>query len=142
MSCWLPRYNILRHPAGRSQETYGEDVHHLSRMAIASVRGVQQYVLANPKHYTANSIEEQTVEVDVSIDERSLREIYLPQFRAAVAHEGGAASIMTAYNSVNGQFCSENWNSCSANPEDRVGLRWFRAIRTGSSVRSPPWERL
>jgi beta-glucosidase len=103
-----PTINILRHPSwGRSQETYSEDVHHLSRMAIASIQGVQEYVLANPKHYTANSIEDTRFEVDVSVDERSLREIYLPQFRAAVT-EGGAASVMTSYNSVNGQFCSEN----------------------------------
>ena len=103
-----PTINILRHPSwGRSQETYGEDVHHLSRMAVAFVRGVQEHVLANPKHYAANSIEDTRFSVDVSIDERSLREIYLPQFRAAVT-EGAAASLMTSYNSVNGQFCSEN----------------------------------
>jgi len=103
-----PTINILRHPSwGRSQETYSEDVHHLSQMAIASIQGVQEYVLANPKHYTANSIEDTRFEVDVTIDERSLREIYLPQFRAAVT-DGGAASVMTSYNSVNGQFCSEN----------------------------------
>jgi len=103
-----PTINNLRHPGwGRSQETYGEDVHHLSRMAVAFVRGVQEYVLANPKHYAANSIEDTRFDVDVTIDERSLREIYLPQFRAAVI-EGKAASLMTAYNSVNGQFCSEN----------------------------------
>lgn len=103
-----PTINNLRHPSwGRSQETYGEDVHHLSQMGAAFVRGVQEYVLANPKHYAANSIEDTRLEVNVSIDERTLREIYLAQFRAAVL-EGGAASIMSAYNSVNGQFCGEN----------------------------------
>lgn len=103
-----PTINILRHPSwGRSQETYGEDVHHLSRMGVAFVEGVQQYVLANPKHYAANSIEDTRFGLDVTIDERTLREIYLPHFRAAVL-EGGAASVMSAYNSVNGQFCGEN----------------------------------
>jgi beta-glucosidase len=103
-----PTINILRHPSwGRSQETYGEDVHHLSEMAVAFVRGVQEYVLANPKHYAANSIEDTRFELDVTVDERSLREIYLPHFRRAVL-EGGAASVMSAYNSVNGQFCGEN----------------------------------
>ena len=103
-----PTINILRHPSwGRSQETYSEDVHHLSQMGSASIQGVQEYVLANPKHYTANSIEDTRFEVDVRVDERSLREIYLSQFRAAVT-EGGAASVMTSYNSVNGEFCSEN----------------------------------
>jgi beta-glucosidase len=103
-----PAINNLRHPSwGRSQETYGEDVHHLSRMGVAAVQGIQTYVLANPKHYAANSIEDTRIRVDVTVDERALREIYLAQFRAAV-HEGGAASIMSAYNSVNGQFCGEN----------------------------------
>ncbi len=103
-----PTINNLRHPSwGRAQETYGEDVHHLSRMAVAFVRGVQEYVLANPKHYAGNSIEDTRFKVDVTIDERTLREIYLPHFRAAVL-EGGAASVMSAYNSVNGQFCGEN----------------------------------
>ncbi len=103
-----PTINILRHPSwGRSQETYGEDVEHLSQMGVAFVRGVQQYALANPKHYAANSIEDTRFEVDVTVDERTLREIYLAHFRAAVL-EGGAASVMSAYNSVNGQFCGEN----------------------------------
>lgn len=103
-----PTINILRHPSwGRSQETYGEDVHHLSRMGVAFVQGVQEYVLANPKHYAANSIEDTRFDVDVTIDERTLREIYLPHFQAAVI-EGDAASVMSAYNSVNGQFCGEN----------------------------------
>lgn len=103
-----PAINNLRHPSwGRSQETYGEDVHHLSRMGVAAVQGIQTYVLANPKHFAANSIEDTRFQVDVTVNERSLREIYLAQFRATV-HEGGAASIMSAYNSVNGQFCGEN----------------------------------
>jgi len=103
-----PTINILRHPSwGRSQETYGEDVHLLSRMGVAFVQGVQENALANPKHYAANSIEDTRFQVDVTIDERTLREIYLKHFRAAVL-EGGAASVMSAYNSVNGQFCGEN----------------------------------
>ncbi len=103
-----PTINILRHPSwGRSQETYGEDVHLLSRMGVAFVQGVQENALANPKHYAANSIEDTRFEVDVTLDERALREIYLKHFRAAVL-EGQAASVMSAYNSVNGQFCGEN----------------------------------
>jgi beta-glucosidase len=103
-----PAMNNLRHPSwGRSQETYGEDVHLLSRMGVAAVQGLQKYVLATPKHFTANSIERTRFQVNVTIDERTLREIYLAHFRAAVL-EGGAASVMSAYNSVNGQFCGEN----------------------------------
>jgi len=103
-----PTINNLRHPSwGRSQETYGEDVHHLSRMAVAFVQGVQENALANPKHYAANSIEDTRFQVNVTLDERTLREVYLPQFRAVIV-EGRAASLMSAYNSVNGQFCGEN----------------------------------
>jgi beta-glucosidase len=103
-----PAMNNLRHPSwGRSQETYGEDVHLLARMGVAAVQGIQTHVLANPKHFAANSIEDTRFEVNVTVDERSLREIYLAHFRSAVL-EGGAASIMSAYNSVNGQFCGEN----------------------------------
>ncbi|KPK49390.1 MAG: hypothetical protein AMJ63_16670, partial [Myxococcales bacterium SG8_38_1] len=84
-----PAINNLRHPSwGRSQETYGEDVHLLSRMGVAAVQGIQRYVIANPKHYAVNSIEKTRFQVDVTVDERSLREIYLAHFRAAV-HEGG-----------------------------------------------------
>lgn len=103
-----PAMNNLRHPSwGRSQETYGEDVHLLARFGTAAVEGIQEYVLANPKHFAANSIEDTRFFVNVTVDERSLREIYLAHFRAAVV-EGKAASIMSAYNSVNGQFCGEN----------------------------------
>jgi beta-glucosidase len=103
-----PAMNNLRHPSwGRSQETYGEDVHLLARFGVAAVEGIQEYVLANPKHFAANSIEDTRFVVNVTVDERSLREIYLAHFRAAVL-EGKAASIMSAYNSVNGQFCGEN----------------------------------
>lgn len=103
-----PTINILRHPRwGRAQETYGEDTVHLGRMATGFVRGVQRHVIANPKHFAANSIEDTRFNVDVSVDERSLREIYLRHFEEAV-QRGRAASVMSAYNLVNGQYCAEN----------------------------------
>ncbi|MFW5875511.1 MAG: beta-glucosidase family protein [Myxococcota bacterium] len=103
-----PAINILRHPRwGRAQEVYGEDVHHMTRFGVAFVEGAQQHVLASAKHYAANSIEDTRYDVSVEIDERTLREIYLPHFRAVVK-EANIASIMTAYNRVNGVYCSEN----------------------------------
>jgi beta-glucosidase len=103
-----PTINILRHPRwGRAQETYGEDTFHLGRMATGFVRGAQRHVIANPKHFAANSIEDTRFAVDVSIDERSLREVYLRHF-AEVVQRGRAASVMSAYNQVNGHFCAEN----------------------------------
>ncbi|MEZ4316176.1 MAG: glycoside hydrolase family 3 C-terminal domain-containing protein [Myxococcota bacterium] len=103
-----PAMNILRHPGwGRAQETYGEDVHHLGAMAVAFVEGAQEHVLASAKHYAANSIEDTRLEVDVQVSERALREVYLPHFRRVV-QEGRVASVMSAYNRVNGAYCSEN----------------------------------
>ena len=103
-----PVLNIVRHPrGGRTQESYGEDTVHLGRMGVGFIRGAQQHVIGNPKHYAVNSIENTRFSVDVSVDERSLREIYLPHFRMAV-QEAHAASVMSAYNLVNGHYCAEN----------------------------------
>ena len=99
--------NLLRHPAwGRAQETYGEDPRHLAAMGAALVRGVQRHVMACAKHYALNSMENARFQVDVTIDGRALREVYLPHFRACV--EEGVASVMSAYNSVNGEWCGQN----------------------------------
>jgi beta-glucosidase len=103
-----PTINNLRHPRwGRAQETYGEDVCLLGEMGAAFVKGAQEHVLASVKHFAANSIEDRRMSVDVTIDERTLREIYLRPFEKVVksAHP---ASVMSAYNSVNGHYCSEN----------------------------------
>jgi beta-glucosidase len=103
-----PVVNNLRHPRwGRAQETYGEDTLLLGRMGVGFVRGAQQHVIANPKHYAANSIEDTRFSVDVSIDERTLREVYLPHFRMTV-QQAHAGSVMSAYNLVNGEHCGEN----------------------------------
>jgi len=103
-----PTINILRHPRwGRAQETYGEDTVHLGHMGAAFIRGVQQHVLADAKHFAANSIEDSRFVVDVRMDERTLREVYTPHFREAV-RDAHAGSVMSAYNSVNGEHCAEN----------------------------------
>ena len=104
-----PTINILRHPRwGRAQETYGEDVHHLGELGVAFIEGVQsEGVIASVKHYAVNSIEDTRHEVDVVIDERSLREVYLPHFRRAVV-EARVGSVMSAYNQVNGRFCDQS----------------------------------
>jgi len=101
-----PTINILRHPRwGRAQETYSEDTHHMGAIALGFVQGVQaEGVLASAKHYAVNSIEDTRHDVDVTIDERTLREIYLPHFRRLVV-EGHVASVMSAYNQVNGHYC-------------------------------------
>ena len=99
--------NLLRHPAwGRAQETYGEDPHHLGEMGAALVRGLQRHAMACVKHYACNSMEDARFHVDVRIDERTLREVYLAAFRRCV--DAGAAVVMTAYNKVNGLHTSEH----------------------------------
>lgn len=99
--------NVLRHPAwGRAQETYGEDPYHLGEMGAALLRGVQRHAMGCIKHYVCNSIEDSRFTVDVAADERTLREVYLRQFRRCV--EEGAAAVMSAYNKVNGEYCGHN----------------------------------
>ena len=103
-----PVLNILRHPRwGRAQEGYGEDTFHLGRMGVGFVEGVQRHAIASVKHFAVNSIEDTRTALDVTVDERSLREIYLRHFQMAV-EDGHAGSIMSAYNQVNGRFCSES----------------------------------
>ena len=99
--------NLLRHPAwGRAQETYGEDPHHVGMMASAFTAGLQRHVLACMKHFALNSMENARFTVDVTVDERALHEVYLPHFERVAAE--GVASVMSAYNSVNGEWCGQN----------------------------------
>jgi beta-glucosidase len=99
--------NLVRHPAwGRAQETYGEDTHLLGVFGAALIRGVQGHVMACAKHYALNSMENARFTVNVSIDPRALHEVYLPHFKRAV--DAGVASVMSAYNSVNGEWCGQN----------------------------------
>jgi beta-glucosidase len=99
--------NLLRHPAwGRAQETYGEDPYHLGEMGAALTRGVQRHAMACVKHYALNSIENARFKVDVRISPRALHEIYLLHFKRVV--DEGVAAVMSAYNSVNGEWCGQN----------------------------------
>ncbi|TFF96210.1 MAG: glycosyl hydrolase [Promethearchaeota archaeon] len=99
--------NLLRHPAwGRAQETYGEDPYHLGEMGVALMKGVQNHIMACAKHYACNSIENTRFKLNVNIDERTLREVYLPHFKKCV--DQNIASIMNAYNKVNGEYCGHN----------------------------------
>ncbi|MCB9682355.1 MAG: glycoside hydrolase family 3 C-terminal domain-containing protein [Alphaproteobacteria bacterium] len=103
-----PTINVLRHPAwGRAQETYGEDPFLLGAMGVAFVDGAQTELAASVKHFAVNSIEDTRFDVDVTVDERTLREVYLPHFRKVV-RDAHVATVMSAYNKVNGQYCAEN----------------------------------
>ena len=99
--------NLLRHPAwGRAQETYGEDPYHLGEMGAALTRGVQRHAMACVKHFALNSMENARFKVDVRIRPRALHEIYLAHFKRVV--DEGVASVMSAYDSVNGEWCGQN----------------------------------
>ena len=100
--------NILRHPAGgRAQETYGEDQFLLGEFGAALVRGVQKHnVMATVKHFAANNMENARFKINVEMDERTLREVYLPHFKRCI--EEGCATVMSAYNKLRGEHCGHN----------------------------------
>jgi beta-glucosidase len=104
-----PDVNIARTPHnGRTFEGFGEDPFLSGEIGVANIIGIQkERVMANVKHYAVNNQEKDRLKIDETIDERTLREIYLPAFEAAVK-EGHVASVMAAYNKVNGSYCTEN----------------------------------
>jgi len=99
--------NLLRHPAwGRAQETYGEDPFHVGEFGAAITRGLQRHVMACVKHFACNSMENARFSVDIEVDDVALHEVYLPHFRRVI--DEGVASVMSAYNSVNGEWCGQS----------------------------------
>jgi beta-glucosidase len=127
LTFWTPNINLFRDPRwGRGMETYGEDPYLTGRMAVSFIKGLQgddpKYlkVIATAKHYAVHSGPESSRhEFDAVVDETDLRESYLPHFEAAIK-EGGAYSVMCAYNSVDGQ-------PACANPrllEDILRKKW------------------
>jgi len=112
LTFWSPNVNIFRDPRwGRGQETYGEDPYLTSRLGVAFVKGLQgddsRYLklVATPKHFAVHSGPEAgRHHFDARVDERDLRETYLPAFQACV-QEGKAVSVMGAYNRTNGEPC-------------------------------------
>ena len=104
-----PTVNLLRHPAwGRAQEVYSEDPWLMGEMGLEATRSLQKHnVMSTVKHFALNSIENSRFVVDVVVDERTLREVYLPHFKKIV-QDGNVASIMSSYNKVNGVYAGNN----------------------------------
>ena len=104
-----PGVNIHRSPlGGRNFEYLGEDPFLAGMTATAFVRGVQgEGVLATVKHFAGNNQEWDRNHISSEIDERTLREIYFPAFERVV-REGPVSAVMTAYNLLNGTFCSHD----------------------------------
>lgn len=113
---WCPTINLARDPRnGRSDENFGEDPVLAGKMAASYIRGLQgaddgtPYLkaVATPKHYALNSSENNRHCGSSNVDEATLREYYTKQFQYAI-REGGAQSIMTSYNRINGVPASGN----------------------------------
>jgi beta-glucosidase len=112
LTFWSPNINIFRDPRwGRGHETYGEDPHLTARLGVAFVKGLQgdhpRYLklVATPKHYAVHSGPEPARHsFDARVGLHIMRDTYLPAFEACVK-EGKAASVMGAYNRVNGEAC-------------------------------------
>ena len=148
-----PCINLLRHPGwGRAQETYGEDPWLLGEFGIAAVKGIEKHnVMACPKHFALNSIENSRWEIDVSVDERTLREVYLPHFKKVI-QKGKPASLMSAYNQVRGEYCGSNYELLTKILREDWGFKGFvstdwiwgiydakKAIKAGLNVEMP-WQ--
>jgi len=105
-----PGINIIRTPlCGRNFEYLSEDPFLISQLAAAYIKALQtKDVAASVKHYLANNQEDNRFEIDAYMSERALHEIYLPGFKASIV-DGGALTIMGAYNKFRGEWCTENF---------------------------------
>lgn len=104
-----PGVNIKRSPlGGRNFEYLSEDPTLAGTLATGWVQGLQSTgVGASLKHFAVNNQETDRMQVSAELDERTLREIYVPAFERVV-READPATVMSAYNAINGEFCSEN----------------------------------
>jgi beta-glucosidase len=129
-----PTVNINRVPLwGRNFEGYGEDPYLSSRLGVAYVKGVQgEGVIPSVKHFAANNEEFERHRIDEQIDARTLHEIYLPAFKAAV-QEGGAWNVMSAYNLINGVHCAEDRGLLSGILKGEFGFKGFVVSDWGST---------
>jgi beta-glucosidase len=121
-----PTVNLHRTPiGGRTFECYSEDPELTGALAVAYVRGVQSHdVAVTVKHFAANDTEIERMSVDVRIDERPLRELYLRPFERAVK-EADAWGIMSAYNRLDGEFCAHNRRLLTEILRDEWGFDGF-----------------
>ncbi len=146
--------NLLRNPMwGRAQETYGEDPFLLGKMGAALTRAMQENgIIACPKHYALNSIEDLRFKVDAKADARTLHEVYLPHFKKCI--DAGAMSIMGAYNKVNGTYACENKELLTDVLRDMWGFEGFalsdffygiydavRSVKAGMDMEMPYYFR-
>ena len=121
-----PGLNMKRSPlCGRNFEYFSEDPYLAGELGAAYIRSLQgQGVSACVKHFAANNQETRRMSGSSQVDERTLHEIYLPAFEAAVK-QGGARSVMCAYNAVNDVYCAENRMLLQDVLRDQWGFQGF-----------------
>ena len=133
-----PTVNINRQPLwGRNFEGYGEDPYLSGQMGVAYIKGVQgEGVIPSVKHFDANNEEYERHRIDAHISERTLHEIYLPAFKAAV--DAGAWNVMSAYNRVNGVHMAAELSSASRGAEEGVRVQGICGLGLGSTYSTAP----
>ena len=145
---FLSKHNVLLGPTldtvrvpqgGRGFETFGEDPLLQSKMAVPYIDGIQAYpVLADAKHLSVYNQETDRLNgLNVIIDERPLREIYLPAFEAAV-QEADVATVMCSFNLVNGSYECEDRNALTNILKDEFGFRGFVMSDFGATKSTIP----
>jgi beta-glucosidase len=134
-----PTVNINRVPLwGRNFEGYGEDPYLAARLGVAYIKGVQgEGVIPSVKHFDANNEEFERHRIDAHIDARTLHEIYLPAFKAAV-QEAGVWTVMSAYNKLNGTYCAENAPLLTGILKGEFGFKGFVISDWGSTYSTAP----
>ena len=134
-----PTVNINRVPLwGRNFEGYGEDPYLTSQLGVAYIKGVQsEGVIPSVKHFAANNEEFERHRIDAHVDERTMHEIYLPAFKAAV-QEGGAWTVMSAYNRLNWTYCAENVPLLTDILKKEFGFKGFVISDWGSTYSTAP----
>ncbi len=136
-----PAVNLHRTPiGGRTFEYFSEDPELTAALAVATVRGVQANdVAVTVKHFVANDTEVDRHTVDVDVDERVLRELYLRPFEACVT-EAEAWGVMSSYNRLDGEFCAASDRLLNSILRDEWGFDgfvvsdWFGAHDAAASV--------
>jgi beta-glucosidase len=121
-----PGVNMKRSPlGGRNFEYFSEDPFLAGELAVALIKGIQDGgVGTSLKHYAVNNQEFERLRIDVDVDERALREIYLPAFERAVK-EAQPWSVMCAYNKVDGTYCSEHYELLTRILKEEWGFEGF-----------------
>ena len=134
-----PTVNINRQPLwGRNFEGYGEDPYLSGQLGVAYIKGVQgEGVIPSLKHFAANNEEYERHRVNATVDERTLHEIYLPAFKAAV-QEADVWNVMSAYNKVNGVHCGENDYLLDQVLKKEFGFKGFVVSDWGSTYSTAP----